>query len=54
MLDRKDVVIKLLGIGILLALISGCSSTTISTADGYQRLVTVIDVIGVQILQEAK
>ena len=45
MLDRKDVVIKLLGIGILLALISGCSSTTISTADGYQRPTTAIGVV---------
>jgi surface antigen len=45
MLDRKDAVIKSLGIGILLALISGCSSTTISTADGYQKPTTAIGVV---------
>ena len=45
MLDKKDAVIKSLGIGILLALISGCSSTTISTADGYQQPTTAIGVV---------
>lgn len=45
MFDKKDVGIKLLVIGTLLALTSGCSSTTISTADGYQRPTNAMGIV---------
>jgi surface antigen len=45
MLGKSDVAIKLLAIGMLLALTSACSTTTISTADSYQRPTNAMGIV---------
>jgi hypothetical protein len=45
MFGLKDAVTKLLATGILLALISGCASNTISTADSYQSPKNIFGVV---------